>query len=132
MMRELQDLSARIPKWPIPTHLRYASEATSPRSSKREAPVSDAFAQQQHLFAGRFARFIERIERRRVHGIRLRAEVRRHGHIAHHEHGRLLRAVTRGDGTQGRRDGQRPHGADSAPQAQGDDWPDYFEYAARY
>ena len=34
MMRELQDLGARIPKWPTPTHLRYASEATSPRSSE--------------------------------------------------------------------------------------------------
>lgn len=34
MMRELQDLERAHPEWPIPTHLRYASEATSPRSSE--------------------------------------------------------------------------------------------------
>ena len=128
-MRELQDLEAAHPEF---------SDPNSP-SMRVGSDLSNEFQTVEHRFPMRslgntysleeLHEFIDRIERE-VGEATLVTELKFDGTAISltYEHGRLLRAVTRGDGTHGDDVTANVRTIRAVPlQLQGTDWPDYFE-----
>ncbi len=129
LMRRLQDLEAAHPEFYDPN---------SP-SVRVGSDLSNEFKTVEHRFPMRslgntysleeLHEFIERIERE-VGEATLVCELKFDGTAISltYEHGCLLRAVTRGDGTHGDDVTANVRTIRTVPlQLQGDDWPDYFE-----
>ena len=117
MMRELQDLERAHPEYADPNSpsVRVGSDLTAEFRTVKHRYAMLSLGNTYSL--DELHEFIGRIEARsRGHGLRLRTEIRRHGHLAH------LRARTaraRRDPRRRRRgrrrDGQCPHRAHGAP-----------------
>ncbi len=129
MMRELPGSGARASRNGRP-QLTFGTRRKRHHRGvpKREAPVSDAFARQPYS-PDELHEFIERIEKE-TGPTEFVCELKFDGTAISltYEHGRLLRAVTRGDGTQGDDVTANVRTVRTVPlRLRGDDWPDYFE-----
>lgn len=129
MMRTLQELEREHPEYADPN---------SP-SARVGSDLTAEFQSVQHRFQmlslgntyslGELHEFIERIERE-AGAAEVVCELKFDGTAISltYEHGRLLRAVTRGDGTQGDDVTANIRTVRTVPlQLMGNDWPDYFE-----
>ena len=129
MMRELQDLERAHPELSDPNSpsVRVGSDITSEfRSVKHRFPM---LSLGNTYSPDELHEFIERIEKE-TGPTEFVCELKFDGTAISltYEHGRLLRAVTRGDGTQGDDVTANVRTVRTVPlRLRGDDWPDYFE-----
>ncbi|MDE6623927.1 MAG: NAD-dependent DNA ligase LigA [Alistipes sp.] len=129
LMRELQDLEREHPELADPNSpsVRVGSDLTAEfRTVRHRFPMlslGNTYSLEE------LHEFIERIERE-VGAAEYVCELKFDGTAISltYEHGRLLRAVTRGDGTQGDDVTANVRTIRTVPlRLQGDDWPDFFE-----
>ncbi len=130
MLRELQDLEAAHPEYDDPNSptRRVGSDLTTEfRTVSHRFPMlslgNTYSLDELHEFLGR-------IERETDEEVAYACELKFDGTAISltYEHGRLLRAVTRGDGRQGDDVTANVRTIRNVPlRLQGDDWPDYFE-----
>ena len=129
MMRELQDLERAHPEMADPNSpsVRVGSDITAEfRSVKHRFPM---LSLGNTYSPDELHEFIERIEKE-TGPTEFVCELKFDGTAISltYEHGRLLRAVTRGDGTQGDDVTANVRTVRTVPlRLRGDDWPDYFE-----
>ena len=129
LLRELQELEAAHPEYDDPNSptRRVGSDLTNEfRTVAHRFPMlslgNTYSLDELHDFIGRIEREVDRAD--------YVCELKFDGTAISltYEHGRLLRAVTRGDGRQGDDVTANIRTIRSVPQRlQGDDWPDYFE-----
>ncbi|MCM1300764.1 MAG: NAD-dependent DNA ligase LigA [Alistipes senegalensis] len=129
LMRELQELEAAHPEFADPNSpsVRVGSDlSTEFRTVKHRFPM---LSLGNTYSLDELHEFIDRIERE-VGQTEYVCELKFDGTAISltYEHGRLLQAVTRGDGTQGDDVTANVRTVRSVPlRLQGDNWPDYFE-----
>ena len=129
MMRELQDLERAHPEYADPNSpsVRVGSDLTAEFRTVKHRYAMLSLGNTYSL--DELHEFIERIEKE-TGPTEFVCELKFDGTAISltYEHGRLLRAVTRGDGTQGDDVTANVRTVRTVPlRLRGDDWPDYFE-----